>query len=246
MSPPPPSGEGWQSRPHGKGLLLSASGEGCTRGLSRIHESAGTTRNNRMDPQRTESFGGEQRDHKAKLPWVAGIIGLLTAILYWIFADTPVQCVGRVVCQSDDRFMVGILFGVLAAVVAWFVVQRLYLWVLLPKMNPGLAAIEQTAAIADAKIKYEKNKELREGKWDSVPKVVCPHCQEVGKVEKFVQPEQDTSTEGMLKAGLKGHLLPEEMHRGTKEFAIEETRKAHRKREVPNMRCSNCTVEWRV
>ena len=68
-------------------------------------------------------------------------------------------------------------------------------------------------------------------------------------MEKFVPPEQDTSPDGLLKAGMKGHLLNalgDDLWQFTEEAQIESVQKANRKREIPNMRCSNCTVEWRV
>jgi len=174
---------------------------------------------------------------EAKLPLGAGIIGGAVTILYWILADTPAQCVGKVVCQQDDRMVIGIIFGVLAGVVAFFVLGILS-GTVTAKINPAQASINQTAHLAKQKIKYEKNN----GKWDSVPKVVCPHCQEVGKVEKFVPPV----VEDQLKSGMKYHLAERLSVGGATESQIEKVQKANRKGEIPNMRCSNCTVEWRV
>ena len=113
--------------------------------------------------------------------------------------------------------------------------------------------------------------ELRQqvGWWESVPKVVCPHCELKGSVEKW-------------KPGFEWHLYPTPevgLYKDSPQGAALEyfTRNPHlgqsrrgmsaalgqgpnpQDRELiqgvveailsigyPNMRCNNCTVEWRV
>ena len=217
---------------------------------------------------------------------VAVIIGLLTAILYWVFADTPAQCVGKVVCQQDDRLMVGTIFGVLATGIAWFVVNRIYskvvlftgvvsltfclvggqldsvegingvgggivtgliLWPfvhwLVRSMMPS--SKKARADEADRLHAQEKAKEAASG-WQSVTRVVCPHCQEAGGVQRFIpyEPPRD-----LLKEGLKWHLVDKTVGHVDVDPAEKigrDIREASQKAQTPNMRCSNCTVEWRV
>jgi len=73
--------------------------------------------------------------------------------------------------------------------------------------------------------------------WERVPKVVCSHCGTEGSVSKYVIPTIDTLEDGiarMFSVGpTKGEMLGQE-------------REALRKKEIPGMKCENCTVKWNV
>jgi hypothetical protein len=173
-------------------------------------------------------------------------VGVLVAILCWAaFQNMPI----------DQPGTLAVIAGLVAGVGAGYVVHNVQ-EERERKRDPELFAIKQAALAKEIErhqrrlaADQKKRQEKHTGKWDSVSKVKCPHCQEVGKVEKFVPPEQDTSPDGLLKAGMKGHLLNalgDDLWQFTEEAQIESVQKANRKREIPNMRCSNCTVEWRV
>jgi len=130
-----------------------------------------------------------------------------------------------------------VIAGLLAGVGGWFALS-LFLEERERKRDPEGFAIKQAATAENLALYQKKRQEKQQGKWDSVPKVVCPHCQEVGKVEKFVPPPP----EDLLKAGIMYHLSLIE----TSDESKGKIREANRKGEIPNMRCSNCTVVWRV
>jgi len=346
---------------------------------------------------------------------VAVIIGLLTTILYWVFADTPAQCVGKAVCRQDHRLMAGAIGGVLAAVVAYYVVGIVYtmvapgwqsvtedpkpgvsvgtkqnhpvvgailglislapavvtglflvLFVFLefdadvlplpvdlrpvhdPELQPliwflvgcttsllGWALVMRTcfpervvkrknhpvvgaillvislapllgagwfrvilpcedewdsycksadpmlwlavgmgatilgllfvyyklfpervarikkqqkgAAIENLQI-WTENRSLAAagGRWDSVPKVVCPHCQEAGGVQHFTPYE---APRDLLKEGVMWHLTGKTIGHvevTPAEKIGQDIREASKQAQTPNMCCTNCTIEWRV
>ena len=271
---------------------------------------------------------------------VAVIIGLLTTILYWVFADTPAQCVGKAVCRQDHRITAGAIGGVLVAVVAYYVVGIVYTMVApgwqsvtedpkpgvsvgtkqnhpvvgaillvislapllgagwfrvvlpcivkdginapgdsssycMPPIEPMLwlavgtgATIlgllffyyklfpetvarhkkqKQGAAIENLQIAAE-NRSLAAagGRWDSVPKVVCPHCQEAGGVQHFTPYE---APRDLVKEGVMWHLTGKTIGHvevTPAEKIGQDIREASKQAQTPNMCCTNCTIEWRV
>ena len=94
-------------------------------------------------------------------------------------------------------------------------------------------AAEQAKAVADGVLV-----DPQKGGWKSVPKVVCPHCQEVGKVKNFIPPEVGD----LFEAALAKRFSMGGETQAQRAIRIQE---ANKKGEIPNMRCSNCTVEWR-
>ena len=89
------------------------------------------------------------------------------------------------------------------------------------------------------KLQKKRLKEAEAGRshWERVPKVVCSHCGTEGSVSKYVIPTIDTLEDGiarMFSVGpTKGEMLGQE-------------REALRKKEIPGMKCENCTVKWNV
>jgi hypothetical protein len=98
---------------------------------------------------------------------------------------------------------------------------------------------------ADRVRSQEKAKEAASG-WQPVIKVVCPHCQETGGVQHFTPYE---APRDLLKEGVMWHLTDKTI--GHVEVAPAEKigrdiREASQVAQTPNMRCTNCTIEWRV
>ena len=96
--------------------------------------------------------------------------------------------------------------------------------------------------LLEEKLEELQKKRLNEaeagwGHWERVPKVVCSHCGTEGSVSKYVIPTIDTLEDGiarMFSVGpTKGEMLGQE-------------REALRKKEIPGMKCENCTVKWNV
>ena len=180
------------------------------------------------------------------------IVGLSTMILYWI--NTPPLCVVRVtrvldlrlereVCNSDGKILAGIFLGFLAGFVVMVAAAMLAQAVRRRRMTPEEVAASQAAAEASAKIVHEKQRQMG---WDSVPKVVCPHCQKAGGVQHFTPYE---APRDLLKEGLMWHLTGKTI--GHVEVTPAEKigrdiREASQKAQTPNMRCTNCTIDWRV
>jgi len=152
-------------------------------------------------------------------------------------------------CKSADP-MLWVVAGAVATILGLYLVYR--------KCFPENTAKQKmirkqrkAEAIRIQQIAAEKVTEQRSlaaagGRWDSVPKVVCPHCQETGAVQHFTpyEPPRD-----LLKEGLKWHLVDKTVGHVDVDPAEKigrDIREASQKAQTPNMRCTNCTIEWRV
>lgn len=133
----------------------------------------------------------------------------------------------------------GVVGGIFCGLILWPFVYWSVRYVSMPSFKKA------RADEADRLHAQEKAKEAASG-WQSVTRVVCPHCQEAGGVQRFIpyEPPRD-----LLKEGLKWHLVDKTVGHVDVDPAEKigrDIREASQKAQTPNMRCSNCTVEWRV
>jgi hypothetical protein len=146
-------------------------------------------------------------------------------------------------CRSADPML-----WLLAGGVATILVYLLVYWKCFPENIAKRNAKAQIAPDRFAALIVAENRALAAagGRWDSVPKVVCPHCQEVGGVQHFTPYE---APRDLLKEGVMWHLTGKTI--GHVEVTPAEKigrdiREASQVAQTPNMRCTNCTIEWRV
>ena len=81
--------------------------------------------------------------------------------------------------------------------------------------------------------------DIADGYWKSVPLVECPHCHEIKQVEKWIKGDESAAgvaaDRAFRRAFIPGSRDPQLLLREAVSALGE-----------PNMRCNNCTVEWRV
>lgn len=192
------------------------------------------------DPKPGVSVGTKQNHPVAGI--ILGLVSfapLVGAVLFGLFLPCQDGILGDSYCESVTP-MLWLLAGGGATILVYLLVY----WKCFPENIAKRNAKAQIAA--EKKVAENRSLAAAGGRWDLVPKVVCPHCQEVGGVQHFTPYE---APRDLLKEGLMWHLT------GKTIGHVEETpaekigrdiREASQVAQTPNMCCTNCTIEWRV
>ena len=140
-----------------------------------------------------------------------------------------------------------------------------------PSEDAGPPRRKRGRTTSGARASAEEMEKIRHdvGWWESVPKVVCPHCELKGSVEKWKKGFEwhlyPLGEAGLYNPDPRGAALEyftESAHlgqssRGMSAFLLQGPNPQDRELiqgvveailsiGYPNMRCNNCTVEWRV
>lgn len=217
-----------------------------------MHVSAGPTRNDRMD-----SKAEQNRSGIGAILYLISFAPLVVAGLFGVVL--PCQHDFDSYCESNSP-MIWVLVGAVVTVLALLLVRYKFFPESVAKEKKKKAAAkrqgaEQAVKTAEQAVKTaEQADKYRLGRshpanWQSVPKVLCPHCQEKGKVERYVKPVTDGRTG--FQRGMSDALNPwsERNLRAERpgyQQVNEELEKLRDEVSAPDMRCKSCTVEWRA